>query len=60
MGPSPKYIENKLMPSDIVKSLGIESGYISSNFSIRIINAGLKTLIIPIINLEKCLQILPK
>ena len=58
---SPEPFENETTPAliDIATNLNITSNLIDDRFPISIINAGLSTLLVPIVNLESILSISP-
>jgi PhzF family phenazine biosynthesis protein len=58
---SPEPFENKIIPSlaNIATNLNIAPNFIDAKFPISIINAGLSTLLVPIVNLEAILSISP-
>jgi len=58
---SPEPFENETIPTliDIATNLNITSNLIDNRFPISIINAGLSTLLVPIVNLESILSISP-
>jgi len=57
--PSPKYIGSNLSVNDIEQNLSISSNQILHSYPIDIIDAGLKTLIIPIITLKDEINLFP-
>jgi len=57
--PSPRYYNSELSEDDIAIALNISSSKINDKLNIDIINAGLKTLIIPVKHLSDCLLINP-
>lgn len=57
--PQPKYITTKLSLDIIAISLGIEIDIISNQYPIELIDAGLATLIIPIVSLSDEINIFP-
>jgi len=59
MSPSPKELPNPTSPDSIAENLGIDRALINSSLPVEIIDAGLKTLIVPIVNLEGVLGIAP-
>jgi PhzF family phenazine biosynthesis protein len=58
---SPEPFEKEAIPSlaDIATNLNITPNFIDTKFPISIINAGLSTLLVPIVNLEAILSISP-
>jgi PhzF family phenazine biosynthesis protein len=58
---SPEPFEKETMPylADIATNLNITPNFIDTKFPISIINAGLSTLLVPIVNLESILSISP-
>ncbi len=58
---SPEPFDKEVLPSlvDIATNLNIKPALIDSRFPISIINAGLSTLLVPILNLEAILSISP-
>ncbi len=57
--PNPTYHSCNINHNDLISCLNISLDTINSNLPIDIINAGLNTLIVPIINLNKCLNVKP-
>jgi len=57
--PQPIYITHTLNTSDIADAFGIDSSKINANRPIEIIDAGLRTLIIPITGLKDVLSLFP-
>lgn len=57
--PSPAYLTKNINTYNILEALNITSGVIDPLLNIDFINAGVNTLIIPIINLDQCLKINP-
>jgi len=59
MAPPPKYLESTLTPAQIAGVLDISLSEINTLMPIRLIDGGLRTLIVPLTTLESCLQIFP-
>lgn len=59
MAPEPKFLECNIKPNQIADILGINSSDINSKMPIRLIDGGLRTLIVPISTLDSCLRIYP-
>jgi PhzF family phenazine biosynthesis protein len=59
MAPTPKFLDCTLKPAQIAAALGIHFFDINDQMPIRLIDGGLKTLILPIATLESCLKIYP-
>jgi len=59
MSPKPETKEVSINIGELADKLRINKGKIDSDFPISLINAGLSTLIVPIINLEAILSIAP-
>ena len=57
--PSPKYIGSNIGINEIMKNMSINVNQISNNYPVDLIDAGLKTLIIPIIALKDEISIFP-
>lgn len=57
--PNPTYHSCNINHNDLISCLNISLDTINGNLPIDIINAGLNTLIVPIINLNKCLNVKP-
>ncbi len=57
--PEPNYLEAKVSSAQIADALGIEETDILDNYKIGFIDAGLRTLIVPIKKLEKEISIYP-
>jgi PhzF family phenazine biosynthesis protein len=58
--PNPQYIGSNLDIDNVLKNMSLASNQISSSYPIDVIDAGLKTLIIPIASLEDEINIFPK
>lgn len=59
MAPLPKFLDCGLGPNQIADILGIDISEINNEMPIRLIDGGLRTLIVPIRSLESCLKIHP-
>ena len=59
MAPAPKLLDFDLKPIQIADILGINSSDINNVIPIRLIDGGLRTLIVPILTLDRCLKINP-
>lgn len=59
MAPSPKFFDCTLTAKQISEALGIHSSHIDGTLPIRLIDGGLRTLIVPVITLKTCLEIYP-
>jgi PhzF family phenazine biosynthesis protein len=57
--PAARYNQLKLESIKIAQALNIKPQEINKNLALGLINAGLNTLIVPIINLKICLTVLP-
>jgi len=57
--PEPTFFEPKLSLEVIAENLGLEAGKISNKYQIGLINAGLTTLIVPIVSLSCEINIFP-
>jgi phenazine biosynthesis protein PhzF family len=57
--PDPKYLKVPVESSDIADHLGILREVINSSYPIELIDAGLRTLIVPIVNLMDTIRIKP-
>jgi len=57
--PNPAYPSCNINHNDLISCLNISSDTINNNLPIDIINAGLNTLIVPIMGLDKCLNMRP-
>ena len=57
--PDPVFSTNEINPDNIAKTLRINVNEINKRFPISIVNAGLETLIVPIIGLTEILSISP-
>ncbi len=57
--PKPSYLSKDIAGSSIISALNLTSYDINPRLKIDFINAGLNTLIVPIVNLERCLRIDP-
>lgn len=58
--PEPIYIGTKLSAKEIAKNLGVKESEIDTDFPIDLIDAGLRTLIVPIANLQTEIPVFPK
>jgi len=58
--PSPKHIGTKLKITEIEQNLSVSKNVISHSYPIDLIDAGLKTLIIPIITFEEEVNLFPE
>jgi PhzF family phenazine biosynthesis protein len=59
MAPVPKFLDCGLKPGQIADILGIHSSDINNKMPIRLIDGGLRTLIVPIKTLKSCSEIYP-
>jgi PhzF family phenazine biosynthesis protein len=59
MAPAPKFLECRLKSAQVAGILGINCSDINSEMPIRLIDGGLRTLIVPITTLASCLRINP-
>lgn len=59
MSPSPKYYQFSPSIQEIASALSIEKNEINTDYPVKIINAGLITLLVPIRSLETVLQMNP-
>ncbi|MBP2658391.1 MAG: phenazine biosynthesis protein PhzF family [Firmicutes bacterium] len=57
--PLPQYNEIDLQVENISANLNIPDNYINTQYPIELINAGLNTLVVPIVTLEKIISIWP-
>ena len=57
--PKPQYYDVKVTAKEIAENLGADESIISKEFSIELIDAGLRTLLVPIISLEKEISLFP-
>ena len=57
--PKPKYLNVPVSSKDIAINLDIDENTISKDFPIELIDAGLRTLIVPFVSLEKEITIFP-
>ena len=57
--PSPKYIGSNIGINEIMKNMSINANQISNNYPVDLLDAGLKTLIIPIVALKEEINIFP-
>ena len=58
--PTPQFLPCSLTPARVAAALGIEPDAINPNLPLRIINGGLRTLLVPILNLDTCLHVWPE
>ena len=58
-GPRPEYLQREIRLQDICLSLNILPEIIEDKYALEVINAGLRTLIIPIKGLKECTDIFP-
>lgn len=59
MSPAPKFLDCTLTARQISEALGIHSSHLDGKLTIRLIDGGLRTLIVPIQTLESCLGLCP-
>lgn len=59
MAPEPKFLNTTLDAGRISEVLGIHSSEISGKMPIRLVDGGLRTLIVPVTTLKTCLGIYP-
>lgn len=59
MAPEPKFLKCNLQAEQVVEILGIKSSAINAKMPIRLIDGGLRTLIVPIATLSECIEINP-
>jgi PhzF family phenazine biosynthesis protein len=57
--PEPSYLSSNITGDDVSGALGLASRDINPGLRTGFINAGLNTLIVPIVNLDRCLEINP-
>lgn len=59
MAPEPKFLDSRIDPEEISENLGIHSSEINDSMPVRLVDGGLRTLIVPVITLDTCLGISP-
>ena len=59
MAPAPLDLEVDFKKSEVANALMIEDHVINTKYPVRMVDGGLRTLIVPIIDLENCLEINP-
>ncbi|MDD3169839.1 MAG: PhzF family phenazine biosynthesis protein, partial [Eubacteriales bacterium] len=59
MAPAPEFFDCTVNAEQISKALGIPSSHIDGRLPVRLIDGGLRTLIVPVITLKSCLGICP-
>lgn len=59
MAPPPQYLSCQLSAAEIASALSTDENAIDTSLPIQIINAGLRTLIVPMVSLSACLCLLP-
>ena len=57
--PAPEFLLCRLTPARVAGALSIRPGDINARLPLRVINGGLRTLIVPLVTLETCLEIRP-
>jgi PhzF family phenazine biosynthesis protein len=60
MAPEPQFISCELNINSVAKALAIDETWIDGSTSIRIVNAGLRTLIVPLATLNACMSVYPE
>ncbi|WDV45173.1 PhzF family phenazine biosynthesis protein [Clostridiaceae bacterium M8S5] len=59
MAPEPKFLTCTLQSNNVADILGIHLSDINKEMPIKLVDGGLRTLIVPIVSLENCLKINP-
>lgn len=59
MAPQPQFFQCLLSVNDIAQALKVNISEVDNKLPIKIINAGLKTLLVPLTSLDSCLKVLP-
>ena len=59
MAPEPKYLATVINADRIAESIGIPSSEINGGMPIRLVDGGLRTLIVPVTSLKTCIGIYP-
>jgi len=59
MAPAPKFLKHDLKTEEVADILGINSSEINAAMPVRLIDGGLRTLIVPMCSLEECLKVNP-
>lgn len=60
LAPRPQFLPCTLQPPAIARALCIEEKHLDAEAPLQIINAGLRTLIVPLASLDACLQVYPE
>ena len=58
--PAPQFLPCSLTPAQVAAMLGIEPDAINPNLTLRVINGGLRTLLVPLLSLDTCLRVWPE
>ena len=58
--PAPQYLPCSVSPDQAAAALGIERAALNPTLPIRVINGGLRTLLVPILSLDACLRVWPE
>lgn len=59
MAPEPRFLSHKLTAGNIARVLAIEENKLDGKQPIQVVNAGLRTLIIPLVSLDACIDMYP-
>ncbi|MHC1719435.1 MAG: PhzF family phenazine biosynthesis protein [Clostridiaceae bacterium] len=59
MAPAPKFLQHSLKTEKVADILGINSSEINDAMPVRLIDGGLRTLIVPLCSLQDCLKVNP-
>lgn len=58
--PPPRFIPCGLSAGDIAQALTIDGKWIDGNQPVQVVNAGLRTLLVPLVSLDTCLGVAPQ
>jgi PhzF family phenazine biosynthesis protein len=59
MAPAPHFLSHGLTVADTARALAIDENKVDGNQPIQVVNAGLRTLIVPLVSLNACLEAYP-
>lgn len=60
MAPEPQFIQCEINLNSVDKALAIDETWIDGSTTLRIVNAGLRTLIVPLVSLNACMSVYPE
>ena len=59
MAPAPHFLSHELTAGDLARALAIDENRVDGKQPVQVVNAGLRTLIVPLISLDACLEMYP-